>query len=233
MKTEETLIGIGLYSFSEAARLLGVNPSKVSRWLKGYYFSGKNYQPLWNSEITLDDGDKFLGFRDLIELKVALEFIKIGVPTNKIRQAIDMSRELFDEDYPLTADKFKTDGKNVFIKIIESNDGGKTEERLINTFKRQYEFANIINRSLKWVDFDENRMPTQWWPLGKNKGILVDPGRAFGQPIERDSGIPTAILAQAANDVGVESAALIYDVSNNAVRRAMEFEKNLDEKVAA
>ncbi|WP_346906518.1 helix-turn-helix domain-containing protein [uncultured Roseibium sp.] len=233
MKAKDTLIGVGLYSFAEAARLLGINPSKLNRWLKGYNFKGISYQPLWDAEVVLDDGDKFLGFRDLIELKVAIEFVKLGVSANKIRRAIELSRELFQESYPLTADKFKTDGKNIFIKIMEENDGGKIEERIINTFKRQYEFSRIIDRSLQWVDFDENRIPTQWWPLGKNKNILVDPGRAFGQPIEKESGVPTAILAQAANDVGIKSAAEIYDVSNEAIKRALEFEKNLDEKIAA
>jgi hypothetical protein len=43
---------------------------------------------------------------------------------------------------------------------------------------------------------------TRWWPLGKQRSVVLDPQRSFGAPIASGSGIPTATLVLAAERHG-------------------------------
>jgi hypothetical protein len=64
--------------------------------------------------------------------------------------------------------------------------------------------------------------------------VSGDPTRSFGQPIDADSSVPTAILAAAANqDAGVKGAARAYDVAEASVKHAVEFEAMMGQRIAA
>jgi hypothetical protein len=223
MVNASKLVGIGLYTPAEASRLSGIPTQKLIRWLHGHSYRGKDYPALWRSQIELADGRVYLGFRDLMEARVADKFIKAGFPAVHIRPAILLAREMLGADRPLSTNKFRTDGRTIFLRTIETDTDGKEREQLLNLFKRQYEFASIIDPILKDIVFDEEGTPAAWWPAGQAKKIIVDPARAFGQPIDSESSVPAAILANAGKIHGVELAAKSFDVSKASVRRAMDF----------
>jgi hypothetical protein len=227
------LIGIGLYTPAEAARLTRVPAAKIVRWLNGHSMKGQSYNALWKSQVDLRDGHTYLGFRDLMEVKVAAEFIKHGVSAVRIRAAIEVARDVYGYDHPLATDRFKTDGKDIFLTIIDDLNKGPEQEKLLNTFKKQYAFAHIIERSLKGVQFDEKGAPLYWWPLGTKEQIIVDPARSFGQPVDEVSSVPTRVLAAAGVFEGVNAAAKSYEVPPSSVRRAMKFEAGLEKRQAA
>jgi hypothetical protein len=227
------LIGLGTYTPAEASRLLGVSAGKIARWLRGHQIREKIYAPLWTPEIDLGDGRVFLGFRDLMEVRVAEAFIREGVPPVRVREAIEIAREMLGQDHPLSTDRFRTDGRVIFLRVIEQDEDGIEREKLLNIFRRQYEFREIIEPILKTVDFGKDGTPRVWWPAGRRVAILVDPARAFGAPIDAESSVPTAILATAAKHQGVRETAAAYAVSEASVRRAVEFETRLEERKAA
>jgi hypothetical protein len=229
----DSLIGIGLYTPSEAGRLLHVGAGKISRWLRGHRAGGSQYKPLWTPQIELTDGRVYLGFRDLMEVRIADRFIASGVSPQRVRAAIQLAREVIGEDHPLSTDRFRTDGRNIFLRVIETDEQGEQSERLLNLFRRQYEFRQIIEPLLKTIEFDDQGTPIQWWPLGRRANILVDPARAFGQPIDAVSNVPTAVLAAAGRQEGIEYAARAYAVPQNSVKRAIEYEATLERKAAA
>ncbi len=217
------LVGIGLYTPAEASRLAGIPAPKLIRWLHGHTSGGKEYPPLWRSQVDLEDGHVYLGFQDLMEARVADSFIKRGISALRVRQAIILAREVLGAARPLSTNRFRTDGRDIFLKTVETDQDGKEREQLLNLFKRQYEFASIIEPILKDVEFDAAGTPSSWWPVGAAKKIIVDPARAFGQPIDDASSVPVAVLAKAGKARGVEATALSYDVPKASVRRAMEF----------
>ena len=227
------LIGVGLYTPAEAGKLLRIPTPKITRWLRGHAANGKDYPALWESEVDLGDDRLFLGFRDLMEIRVADAFISAGVPAVRIRSAIQIAREAIGEDHPLSTDRFRTDGREIFLRIVETGPDGQEREQLLNLFRRQYEFKGIIDPILKTVDFAENGNPLLWWPAGRRLNIVVDPARSFGQPIDAASSVPTVVLAAAAKQEGITGAALGYDVSEISVRRAIEFEASFGERIAA
>ncbi len=225
----DDLIGVGLYTPAEAGRLLHVAPAKISRWLRGHSIKDKSYPGLWRSSIKFDGDDRtYLAFRDLMEIRVADAFIRVGVPAIQVRAAIEYAREVMGRDYPLATQQFITDGRNIMLRVFEEDAEGVKSERLLNLFKRQYEFREIIEPLLKTVDFDDSGSPKLWYPAGRKVNIIVDPARAFGQPIDGASSVPTFILSTSAAELGIEEAAIAYDVSEAAVRRALEFEHSLN-----
>lgn len=219
--TAGNLVGIGLYTPIEAEHLIGIAAGKISRWLRGHAVKGRQYGPLWQSQIDLGDERVYLGFRDLMEMRTAHAFMQAGVSAIMIRRAIIEARLLVADERPLSTTKFKTDGRSIFLEIASS----EGDRQLLNIFSKQYAFEKIIERSLKDVEF-EGAAPARWWPATRAKQIIVDPARSFGQPIDEISGVPTAILAAAARAEGsIEAAARAWQVKVATVRRAVEFEE--------
>ncbi|WP_367717526.1 helix-turn-helix domain-containing protein [Nitratireductor sp. GISD-1A_MAKvit] len=218
----DNLVGIGVYTPAEASRLLGVPSRKISRWLKGHEIRGKRYERLWRPQVDIGDDRVYLGFRDLMEMRTAFAFMQAGVSAIMIRKAIEEAKKYVADERPLSTTRFQTDGRSIFLEIGEEND----DPQLLDLFKKQYTFKRIVDQSLKGVEFD-GIAPARWWPLSKQKKIVLDPKRSFGQPIDMESGVPTAVLASAANTEGLERAARNWFVTPATVKRAVEFEHSL------
>ncbi len=229
----DDLIGVGLYTPAEAGRLLHVSPGKITRWLRGHQVKGRQYDPLWTPEVDLGDGKVFLGFRDLMEVRVAAAFIQHGVSPQRVRSAIVQAQEIIAQQHPLSTNRFRTDGREIFLHVIDTDESGAERERLLNLFKRQYEFNGIIEPILKTVDFGEDGNPFAWWPEGRRFRVVVSPDHAFGAPVDADSHVPTAVLANVAREHGVKATAAAYDVSETSVRHALNFEASLEQRLAA
>lgn len=226
MKPDLSLVGIGLYTPSEAARLTGIPSQKIIRWLCGHKIGKKKYEPLWTSQIEIEDGT-FLGFLDLVQMRVAAAFITAGLSPQKVRKAIAYGCQILEADYPFANARFRTDGKTVILHVLES-DGDEDDDRLIDLFRGgQYLMQRVIEPSLKGLEFEDD-FAVRWWPNGKAKGVVVDPTRQFGQPIDDATGVPTVVLARAAEAEGSpERAAKVFMVPINSVRRAVAFEQQL------
>ena len=224
---DEKLIGSGLYSLTEAALLTGIPAGRISRWFHGYSGkSEKSYGPLWSASFEGLAEQLILSFRDLTELRVAQSLLTHGISPQRVRQAIQKARDILADERPLSSAKFRTDGRAIFLQIA-NEDGIEDREQLLDIFKSQFAFKRIVDPSLKDIDY-KDFVPTRWWIIGRDKGIVLDPMRSFGRPIDAVSSVPTKVLAnafEAMADYGAVSKA--YAVPANAVRRSVEFERQL------
>ena len=210
--------------------LVGVSPAKITRWLRGHEVGDRHYDPLWRPQVDLGEDGIVLGFRDLQEVRVAATFIDKGLSPQRVRQAIALARDLVAEERPLSTARFRTDGRSVFLQVIE--DDGQT--KLIDLFRNQFAFRDIIESSLTNLDYDEAGLPKMWWPLGRGKSVVIDPRRSFGQPIEAETSVPTGRLAAAVKTEGsAEAVARAWAVPLRAVKRAVEFERRMTFRAAA
>ena len=215
------ILNVGLYSALEAARLTGIPAGKIRRWLRGHTINKRRYDPLWLPQYDVADGPVVLGFRDLTEVRVANAFIQLGLSAQKVRRAIQLAQDLLGQDHPLSTARFRTDGRTVFLQVAKED----SDEQLFDLLKSQYAFKQIVGPSLKDLEFDKRGIPTLW---RVQKGIVVDPTRSFGQPIDEKTGVPTQQLAAAAIAEGsIEAAAKAYDVPASSVRRAAAYEGRL------
>lgn len=228
MARQVPFLDVGIYTVPQAARITGIPAASIRRWLWGQRASegeARKALPLWNPQLPIVDHSRALGFRDLIEIRFVHEFRKRGVSLQTIRKAIDHAARLLHEVYPFSSLKFKTDGKNILAEIAEDRE---EKSRIFDLLTGQYLLEIVFDRlygGLEYSSFDEL---LRWWPLGKERNVVLDPRRSFGKPIVSRGGVPTAVLAGAyAAEGSVEAVAGWYEVSLDAVRDAVEYEREL------
>jgi len=224
---DEIPLGIGFYAVPEAATLIRTPARNIQRWLGGY--SHKNngrvteIPPLWTPQLPRFDGHLEIGFRDLIELRFVKAFLDAGLGLKTIRNCLEYARECAKDDRPFSTRRFKTDGRTIFLESLKASD----ETELLDLKQRQYAFKQVVERTFRDLDILDETV-ARWRPFNGKNSIVVDPGRAFGQPIAADSGVPTVALAQAVEaEDSVERVARIYDVRVEIVRDAVKFEQSL------
>lgn len=228
-KAEENLIGIGLYTIPESARLAGVDPRKVRRWVEGYrvirHGQPQRYQAVWNAELELINGFRSLSFLDLIEIRFVDAFRKAGVRWKVIREAAEKAMGLLHEDHPFSTKRFRSDGKTIFAEI-EKTLGGRG---LLDLPRGQFSFEEILSdRLYVSLEFSDEDMVRRWWPMGKERQVVLDPERSFGKPIVAREGIPTSILASAYRaEKSISRVARWYEVEEESARDAVEYEEKL------
>ena len=220
-------LGIGYYTAPEAARLLEMPARTINRWLSGYIYMDRGkrtaMEPLWTPQLPRFDTHLELGFRDLIELRFVRAFIKAGLGLKTIRRCLNYARECVDDERPFSTRRFRTDGRTIFLDTLHKSG----DNELLDLKRHQYVLARVIESSFKDLDIDSATV-TRWRPFNGKPSIVIDPERAFGQPIAAQSGVPTATLADAVNAEGsIERVGRLYEVSPAVVRDAVNFEKRL------
>jgi uncharacterized protein (DUF433 family) len=225
---DATVFGVGSYTANEAARLIQTSPRNISRWMRGYTYRRGETQhkvaPLWSPQWDTADDHLELGFRDLIELRFVKAFLEAGMGLLAVRNCLEFARDCVRDDHPFSTRRFQTDGKTIFLESIERAFG---EPKLLDLKRRQYVFKQVIERTFKDLDIEDEAV-ARWRPFNGKKSIVIDPNRSFGQPIAAEYGVPTVVLADAVEAEGsVERVSKLYDVTPSIVRDAVRFESTL------
>jgi len=222
-------LGIGYYTVPEAARLLGMPARNVRRWMGGYAYKNEKrgsvaIEPLWTPQLPRIDDQLQLGFRDLIELRFVQAFTDAGVGLKHIRNCLDLARQIVNDSHPFSTQRFRTDGRSIFL---ESLDGNREDPDVLDLRKNQYVFARIIAKFFKDLDIDDDAV-SRWRPYQGRLTIVIDPQRAFGQPIANSSGIPTETLFDALQAEGsIKRVARLYDVDPAVLKDVQSYQKQL------
>ncbi|HVU34913.1 MAG TPA: hypothetical protein VHE61_15880 [Opitutaceae bacterium] len=219
-------VGAGIYSIPEASRLTDVSAARIRRWLKGYDFQGKKERrhsnPVWTGQLDPVDGKVAVGFRDLMEVRYVDRFLKAGVSWKTMRLAHEAAKVKLGSNHPFCTHQFGTDGRKILLEQAQR----AGDLCLIDITNDQAEFDKIVHPFLKELDFDGG--VTRWWPLGKQRLVVVDPIKNLGQPTVATSGIPTRVLAQSVTaNKSAEVVARWYEATTEEVRDACEFENSL------
>jgi uncharacterized protein (DUF433 family) len=239
IRTEPEVLGRGVYSAPEALKLINftrhpapaerhVSRHTVARWLRGYDYERngetRHSDPLWRPDYANDDDQLEVSFRDLIELRFVKAFRDIGLSLPTIRQCFERAVEEVQDARPFSTQRFRTDGKTIFLDITEDVHEGK----LVDLRRRQAVFRRIVEPSLKELEFDAS-VVARWFPLGlQRRSVVVDPARSFGRPIVAIGGVPTEVLAQAVKIEGsADKVSSLYHVAIAEVREAVHFEQRL------
>ncbi len=222
MPLDDQILGQGVYTPREAARLVGVNAQQVLRWTRG---SGAT-EPLWNAHFQfLDDEVTEISFLDLIEVRVVAAMRKAGISLQAIRFAIDYAQEKFDISRPLASQAFKTDGQEVLMSAVE-NDGEFVS--LSKKHPGQKVFKDILSQSLNDLEY-EGELVARWRPKSF-PAIVIDPDRHFGDPILDKYGISTSMLKEEyAEFRDINYLSSIYEIPTKSIKTAINFEAKLDE----
>ena len=224
-----TYFGKGIYSLPTAAKILKMNPRKMRRWINGYTYH-KNMEcrfikPLFKTEFSYNPNDEIISFLDLTELLFIEVFIGYGISVQKIREAAIAAAKLLDTSHPFALRKMFTDGKSIFAKIAKASN----DTSLLDLINKQYQFIEIIEPTLfECIDFDRHNYAERWWPLGKNKDIILDPSRSMGQPILNKYNVRTELIYELyKTNHSINEIRDWYELDENAIETAIDYEKKL------
>lgn len=213
-------IGTGIYTVSEAARILNMNPQKLGVWVKKYWEMEfiHDYEDI-STAYTLGEGrERVFNFYTLIEMITVYRMRELGVSFNRIKKAHKIAAEVFNTSVPFAIEGFMTDS----AKVIHNQDEYIS---LILDEKKQLEFRELIEPYCQKIDFEETtKLAERFWPLGKKNMVVVDPNHRFGEPVIQGTNISTSIIFQL-YEAGepVSFIADEYEISEKAVEDAVKF----------
>ncbi|GAB4327565.1 MAG: DUF433 domain-containing protein [Dehalococcoidia bacterium] len=154
---------------------------------------------------TSSNGASFL---DLAELVAIRGFREFGISLQAVRRLADYCARELDVERPLVSLSFKAGGHDVFI------DRG-ADLLSVSRSRGQQAWWDVLAPFLETLDYGL-QFARRWWPEGRDRPILVDPGVGFGLPVVAGSGVRTEILferfrardsiAQIAEDFGLDAA---------------------------
>ena len=226
--TQKNFLNTGIYTVPEAARLTRISTGRIRRWLRGYKFHTKKKEhhskALWHGQLEPIDRSLALGFLDLIEIRFVDAFLKAGVSWKMIRKAHEKGSETFGTNHPFCTQGFTTDGREIFVELHKETG----ERTLMEIVSSQHVFVQIIKPFLKELEFDSEHTLVRWKPPTSRHLVVLDPARNFGRPIVARHGVPTEILARAAQvSESLEEVSRWYEVPRAEIEDAIEFEQQL------
>lgn len=229
MTLAQSLLGRGIYGITEAARLVSLPESRVRRWVRGYHTVQKQKRvwmpPLVGVAHPSMPSTESLSFADLIEVLYLEHFTTCGVRVRALRRVMERAKALYQTPHPFGTHRFVTDGGSILEQLADDVD----VPSLLNILSGQMESRRLVETMLRGdLDFDQHDIVKRWWPLKRDRDVVVDPGRRFGAPISDSTGIPTSILYRAYRaEKSYRSVASWHEVPWQSVRDAVVFEQRL------
>ena len=214
---------LGLYTVPMAAKLLGESGSKIHSWIDGY--PNSDARPIIVRQLPPVGGRTVLGFLDLIEARFIRHFDRFGLSPQSIRKVADKLRDRHHVDHPFATNKrFRTDGKKIFMEIVELEE----ERKILNLMNDNFEMGAVIEQSLFINILYADDLAYRWRPVRDLPRVVLDPNYAFGRPVIEDAWVPTDALYSAFDaEKNVAAVAEDYEIDDEAVNQAIAFEERL------
>lgn len=209
-------IGEGVYSVPDAAKILGFPIDKIRRWIKTYWedkFANKSGAYTWG-----EGRDRGFNFHTLVELIAIYALREKNVSFHKIIEARKFLQNELNTEYPFASKKVMSDGEQFYYAINNS-------VLLDVNLSRQTSIKDLVEPYCEKLDFDAiDLLASQFWPLGKERSIVVDPHHRFGEPIVEGTNISADVIASMI-DAGddIDMIADIYRLTPKQVRDAVAF----------
>lgn len=215
----------GIYTITQAARLLQVSPTRLRFWV-----SGPDLQagPIVRSELEPIDHQVAISFINLVEVKFIHAFSKYGVKVRSIRCMAEEAKRILQHPHPFATDMiFRTDGQRIFIETAEKTG----DKKLYDLRGKNWGIYSILMEGLKKdLIFGPSGMATGWYPRKSiAPNVVVHPKVAFGQPALEESGVPSQAIydAYTADGEDVEGVARWFDIPKRQVVEAVNFQIRL------
>lgn len=214
------------YPAAEAARLVGLTPTRVRRWLKGYDYR-------YHEEVrrrgpvvkrSHHGPPTYASFLDLIDLLFVKGFLDRGLSLQRVRKALEEAASILGTTH-FARKSFFTDGHNVYLKVKDAGD-----DILELLSGGQWVIAPVIQKLAAQIDFDSpSGLARRWYPLGTDVPVVLDPATSFGRPSIEGTGIATANVYDfyVAEDEDEDKTASWYGLPPQAVEAAVRFERRL------
>lgn len=225
-------LGIGIYTYSDASRILRISTQKLHKWADGYRYSYKgtirNKPPLFGRTYPELAEQHFLTFTDLVQLYLVNKFRQERISMQVIRSTADRVAHMLNTDHPFASMKFHTDGKRIIGEIRDASPDGFPRNYLEDLSRAQIVMETVRPFLIDQLDYTSDGIARQFWPFGKNSGIVIDPKRCYGAPILSNCSVPTLPIYQmfVAGDP-IDTIADVYKIDSIEVELAIRYEQAL------
>jgi uncharacterized protein (DUF433 family) len=160
------------------------------------------------------------------ELAVVGFYRAEGVSMPVVRAARTRAQQLFGTEYPFATKRLRTDGSGVFADLADAVPNDRLQ---IELSKSQVTYRELVEPFFREnLDFGQDELALTYWPLGREKPVLLDARRSFGQPIVMRTGTPTFVLFQMCQSgETLERIALWYGLTHEELNSALAYEEQL------
>lgn len=217
MKNAIAQIGQGVYTAADASRILKIPYPKANYWFKYYAKNrlSKSVDYIYHFEIKKVIAVNFL---TLIEMYVFYTLKEKGVKANKIIEAHTMMSQFLGTAYPFAKQDIFLDNRSLLFG---------TEDSLVTADKHlQTVIVQVLKKFISKVQFNDDRIAKKYYPLGKDRSVVVNPENQFGQPIIDGTNIlAETIYSLSRGGDSPEFIAKLYDITVNQVEDAIEYAK--------
>lgn len=230
-------LGTGIYARPDAARLLGMTPARLRRWVGGYTYwlrergatdrQKRRQRPIVHTELPVIGSATALSFLELMELRVVKAIVDEGVSLQHVRAAARLAADRFHTRHPFASQRVFTDGRHIFSAVSDDVNTPNVVKWTPHEID-QVVAGPVFDRYLREIEFDPTTSLAQrWWPLGREVPVVLDPAIRFGAPVIAGTGIRTSSLVRLVRSSSPRDAALAYEVDLAHVEAAVKFEQAL------
>jgi uncharacterized protein (DUF433 family) len=180
------------YTFAEAASIIGRQAGTLRRWALGHdrlYRGQARHDPplICIDGSAADDDEPPLSFLNLIELRFLASWRR-SITLPAIRESLDYAAVQLDAERPLLDLDFKLHGYELFVRygadLLSATRGG------------QMAWPEAVDTLLASLDYDETEQAAyRWWPLGRERPVLLDTRVNGGRPTTASTGVRTISIA--------------------------------------
>jgi uncharacterized protein (DUF433 family) len=215
----------GIYTVPDVAKLVRASQAQVRGWVEGH--PGSKSEPIVLGEFERLGWRATMSFKNLVEALFIKCFARAGFSVQEIRLMAEEARTFFDDPHPFARDiAFKTDGRSIFAEFW--NEVGH-KEQLYNLRSHNHALREIMQPFIhEPPEYGPDGYARLWRPRREEApNVVLNPVRAFGQPIMESSGVPVRTLTDAlkAENGNYRKVARWYEVTEDEVKEAERFEK--------
>lgn len=166
-----------IFTVSEASHALSVSPSTLQWWTAENLVTRHGQR-----------GHKpSIPFIGLTEGLVLAAFRRSGVPLQRIRPALTALRDQIGLEHALASKSLYADGAEILYDFAE-REGIDDLADLVVVRSGQRVFAKVVADYLQRITYDAGWPTAVRLPRYESAAVIVDPARAFGQPIFEHGG---------------------------------------------
>ena len=216
-----------LYTVTGAARYVGMPPSTLATWARGYERRPPGRPmvkqgPVITALGRIDAGRRAIPFIGLVEATVVQAFRQTGLPLQRIRRAVEVLVNQGELEHALASRKLFSDGANVLYDYAASEND--LQLRLLTVVSSgQRVFHEVIQQYLTRITFGNDWATELILPVTKRPLLRVVPGVAGGDPLFLEGGAPlSAVHSRVAGGEPMESVAADYEVPIDDIAESLD-----------
>ena len=221
------------YCCADAARLVGLSPGQVRRYLRGYTYKSRNAQgglearqrPALTRPHKAGADEPYASFLDLADLLIVRKLLDRRFTLHAIRGFIEDVWRLTESTH-VANERFYTLDRSAFIQLVPTSGAAVQELGKAGQLSlfREYQLDRLN------LEFEaRSGLALRWFPSGKRGKVMLDPHISFGRPVLTSANIPTYSIYDLYLGENKDAAAVArwYDISQRDVEAALEYQRRL------